>query len=587
MPPATRRELRLSGINGVTSHHLAMEEMLETFEQCECRPCFVAALALGTSRCSDDSTLAHMLIALITSSYSTVKRKHIAQNRDIIKNNALAQLRIRELETRLHELEAERSDLAHERICMRAQAERYEHQLRCVQVGLQIAGQAIDNPQGVLELGKGLGLGAGLGSGVQSHRRGRGKRGVVQGQWQQLLPPHPSVAPSQRISLKDSRLPPGVVRSVACAPPARLHGLAEASGEEEVEEEPQESEDVQCGEDYQQEEGLEVWPAEAETDRSSSPSQWQQGAQGTYSDSDTPQELDEDATFFLSSSVPSEGPEAEEEEAEDEEFSEYQPREAPSEDDSAYVELGRGGQSFVERREGGAATPIPQRRMSSRRRSDPPSMEVVPLTSWSATTAATVKSLSQIPLQSSSSVQLALCSPQDLSVSNALELDGDLGPVSSSGFGTERDSVRERTLLGPELGISESVAADSADAARRRVGRQSGMLNGSGGGQAADRAASSAAAPALGVDGLRSGFSEDFTDDEQRFGSGDTISEMVPTSQGQADEEGEEEEAPRRRGRISGPAKKKARSKQQADGPGKTCTSVMKISQISCSHAPF
>ncbi|KDN48890.1 hypothetical protein K437DRAFT_81870 [Tilletiaria anomala UBC 951] len=177
MPPATRRELRISGINGINSHTLAMDDVLDTFEQ--------------------------------------FKRKHITQNRDIIKNNALAQLRIRELESRMQDLEAERAAQALEFVRAQAQLDRFEHQIRCVEIGWKVMSQGL--PPGFRDLA------------AQSEAR----RGGVADVWRQLVPIEPHRRPPRHISLENSTLPAGVVRSIARNPSANLQTLTEVSSAQE------------------------------------------------------------------------------------------------------------------------------------------------------------------------------------------------------------------------------------------------------------------------------------------------------------------------------------------------------------------
>lgn len=72
-----------------------------------------------------------------------VRRKHIAQNRDIVRANTLAHLRIRELETRVLALEQERAEQVLRTGQQNAQVRRLEYALECVRVGWDTMAQGL------------------------------------------------------------------------------------------------------------------------------------------------------------------------------------------------------------------------------------------------------------------------------------------------------------------------------------------------------------------------------------------------------------------------------------------------------------
>lgn len=113
MAPTTRRESRTFGAAPADAPGtLNLEMILDNFEQCAC-----------------------ML---------TVRRKHMAQNRDIVRANTLAQLRIRELEARVQSLEQELAENALEAARQNAHARRVEYALECVRVGWDTIARGLD-----------------------------------------------------------------------------------------------------------------------------------------------------------------------------------------------------------------------------------------------------------------------------------------------------------------------------------------------------------------------------------------------------------------------------------------------------------
>ncbi|WFD01016.1 hypothetical protein MYAM1_003776 [Malassezia yamatoensis] len=104
MAPVTRCEARASHTG--LEHGVQLEQILENFEQ--------------------------------------FRRKHIAQNRDIVRANTLAQLRIRELEARVLALEQERAEQSLEYGKQQAHAQRLQYALDCVRVGWETMAQGLE-----------------------------------------------------------------------------------------------------------------------------------------------------------------------------------------------------------------------------------------------------------------------------------------------------------------------------------------------------------------------------------------------------------------------------------------------------------
>ncbi|PWN20114.1 hypothetical protein BCV69DRAFT_313308 [Microstroma glucosiphilum] len=155
------------------------------------------------------------------------KRKHISQNRDIIKSNAFLQLRIRDLESRIQSMEVDK----HQNY--RAIA-RLKYELH------QASQQGSVNGRDIwLELGKSMGF---LNDEAGASGSAIGKR--------LRRPVAPSMA-SVRIELDPESLPGGVVRAIARAPGEE--GILEES-EEEAMEEPQHQD---AG--YEEDERLHEW----------------------------------------------------------------------------------------------------------------------------------------------------------------------------------------------------------------------------------------------------------------------------------------------------------------------------------------
>jgi hypothetical protein len=137
-----------------------------------------------------------------------VKRKHITQNRDIIKTNALAQLRIKELEEKVLQLEGERAEKNLEVIRIRANMDRAERATRSVVKGWELVGAGLAAMAAI----------DGLRVAESSNRADLEAREMLNA---------PQYKQSSRIVLDPHALPGGVARSVARAPEVQLDNLME------------------------------------------------------------------------------------------------------------------------------------------------------------------------------------------------------------------------------------------------------------------------------------------------------------------------------------------------------------------------
>lgn len=162
------------------------------------------------SHTNSPSNLDHIL-----EHFNQFKRKHITQNRDIIKTNALAQLRIKELEEKVLGLEAEKTQIELERHRMKARLERAEKAVICIRQGWQL-----------------------IGAGMAAVASIDGFENVTTEQQQNVTPSSALIAlqqhqqkshirPSVRVVLDPNALPGGVARNVARPPEADLADLAE------------------------------------------------------------------------------------------------------------------------------------------------------------------------------------------------------------------------------------------------------------------------------------------------------------------------------------------------------------------------
>ncbi|GAC93194.1 hypothetical protein PHSY_000757 [Pseudozyma hubeiensis SY62] len=122
MPPATRREVRLSASLPDPSFNN------------------------GTTHVGEPSRSSAMLVPnmdAILDNFEQFKRKHISQNREIIKSNALHQLRIRELENRIHTLEAEKVQKQMDTVGLVAQLSQLRHAIGAIHVGWEAIGRGL------------------------------------------------------------------------------------------------------------------------------------------------------------------------------------------------------------------------------------------------------------------------------------------------------------------------------------------------------------------------------------------------------------------------------------------------------------
>ncbi|KAJ9475024.1 Shugoshin_C domain-containing protein [Pseudozyma hubeiensis] len=122
MPPATRREVRLSASLPDPSFNNGTRHMGEP---------------------SRSSTMFMPNMDAILDNFEQFKRKHISQNREIIKSNALHQLRIRELENRIHTLEAEKVQKQMDTVGLVAQLSQLRHAIGAIHVGWEAIGRGL------------------------------------------------------------------------------------------------------------------------------------------------------------------------------------------------------------------------------------------------------------------------------------------------------------------------------------------------------------------------------------------------------------------------------------------------------------
>ncbi|CEH19319.1 hypothetical protein CBOM_06651 [Ceraceosorus bombacis] len=153
--------------------------------------------------------------------FDQFKRKHITQNRDIIKTNALAQIRIRELESKVRQMEAERAEHSHVVNRLEIALARYEHYMRSIQRGWE-----------------GMGYGISALTGHSPRRRsshGSSSSARNEGRWQSSeradhFEPH--LGPAVRIIIDPTALPAGVVRHIAKAPECQIANVLEENEDE-------------------------------------------------------------------------------------------------------------------------------------------------------------------------------------------------------------------------------------------------------------------------------------------------------------------------------------------------------------------
>ena len=126
----------------------------------------------------------------------------------------MGQIKIRELETRIQDLEAERVAQNLDTVALQAKLERYEYQMRCIEVGWKVMSQ-------------------GLPDGFGFSSRATPQQAVCDPDWRHLIPEQVHLTTTNHISLENSRLPIGVARKVARAPSPRLHSMPELSHSQE------------------------------------------------------------------------------------------------------------------------------------------------------------------------------------------------------------------------------------------------------------------------------------------------------------------------------------------------------------------
>ncbi|CDR88935.1 uncharacterized protein SPSC_05767 [Sporisorium scitamineum] len=178
MPPATRREVRLSAsLPDPTSHN-------------------------GTTHSIETSRSATMLIPNMESileNFEQFKRKHISQNREIIKANAVHQLRIRDLENRIQSLEAEKIQKDMDSVALTAQVSQLHHAIGTIHAGWEA-------------IGRGLTLSVGHAFNPADSKQSIG----------------PTQLPaSNRVTVEPNPNAPAIVRSIARPPEGHLESLKE------------------------------------------------------------------------------------------------------------------------------------------------------------------------------------------------------------------------------------------------------------------------------------------------------------------------------------------------------------------------
>lgn len=180
MPPATRREVRLSAsLPGPVAQN-------------------------GTTYTLSSTRSATMLLPNIDSildNFEQFKRKHISQNRDIIKSNAQYAQRQRELEHRIQTLEQEKVDKDIQTLALTLEVEQLRNAISSVHASWMAIGSTL------------------------AHTTGLAPDSF------DLLKPHksPPLPESKRI-IVDHPLPPSnLIKSVAQAPYGQLHSLSEES----------------------------------------------------------------------------------------------------------------------------------------------------------------------------------------------------------------------------------------------------------------------------------------------------------------------------------------------------------------------
>ncbi|KAJ1019690.1 hypothetical protein NDA13_005915 [Ustilago tritici] len=183
MPPATRREVRLSA----SLPHPPTDNDSHTIQASRSANFFVPNMEC------------------ILENFEHFKRKHISQNREIIKANALAQTRMRELENRIHTLEAEKVQKEIETVGLTAQLTQLRHAIGCIHAGWEA-------------IGRGLTLGV-------THQHVSFKA--------HNFPTTSKLPPSNRVKVEPHPNASAVVKHIAAAPEGHIQTLAEEASDAE------------------------------------------------------------------------------------------------------------------------------------------------------------------------------------------------------------------------------------------------------------------------------------------------------------------------------------------------------------------
>lgn len=154
-----------------------------------------------------------------------VKRKHITQNRDIIKTNALAQLRIKELEDKVLALEAERTERELDLHRALARLERSEKTTQAIRRGWQLIGAGLAAFSSSMHTGS---------QALGTEQHGLSRQGLTDDEALRSLfgRNETHLRPSSRVSLDPNALPAGISRTVARPPEADLQDVAEEASAE-------------------------------------------------------------------------------------------------------------------------------------------------------------------------------------------------------------------------------------------------------------------------------------------------------------------------------------------------------------------
>ncbi|KAJ1021209.1 hypothetical protein NDA18_005450 [Ustilago nuda] len=183
MPPATRREVRLSA----SLPYPPTDNDSHTIQASRSANFFVPNMES------------------ILENFEHFKRKHISQNREIIKANALAQTRMRELENRIHTLEAEKVHKEIETVGLTAQLTQLRHAIASIHAGWEA-------------IGRGLTLGL-----THQHVSFKAPN----------FPTTSKLPPSNRVKVEPHPNASAVVKHIAAAPQAHIQSLPEEASDAE------------------------------------------------------------------------------------------------------------------------------------------------------------------------------------------------------------------------------------------------------------------------------------------------------------------------------------------------------------------